>query len=301
MKTNFTKPYSSPEQIVQILKTRGMLMENEQKVENYLMNIGYHRLSAYIYPFYKSPKSNLKLKDGTTFKQVLTLYRFDKKLRILLFNEIEKIEVAIRSVLANIGCQELNDKYWITKPEYFASADKFNQTLAVIEKELASSKENYIEDFRRNYVENYPPAWMITEVLSFGNLNYIYSNIASNRLMKRIAGYFGLQPQVFTSWLTVLANLRNMCCHHARVWNRDFMLNPAEPRKMANIWIDTSKIDKKKIYYRLCIIRYFLASVSPDNNFNKKIVDLLALFPSIDIAAMGFCVGWQDAPLWGWQ
>lgn len=278
-----------------------MLMENEQKVENYLMNIVYHRLSAYIYPFYKSPKSNLKLKDGTTFKQVLTLYRFDKKLRILLFNEIEKIEVAIRSVLANIGCQELNDKYWITKPEYFASADKFNQTLAVIEKELASSKENYIEDFRRNYVENYPPAWMITEVLSFGNLNYIYSNIASNRLMKRIAGYFGLQPQVFTSWLTVLANLRNMCCHHARVWNRDFMLNPAEPRKMANIWIDTSKIDKKKIYYRLCIIRYFLASVSPDNNFNKKIVDLLALFPSIDIAAMGFCVGWQDAPLWGWQ
>ncbi len=183
MKTNFIKPYSSPEQIVQILKTRGMLIENEQKAENYLMNIGYHRLSAYIYPFYKSPKSDLKLKDGTTFKQVLTLYRLDKKLRILLFNEIEKIEVAIRSILANIGCQELNDKYWITKPEYFANADKFNQTLGVIEKELASSKENYIEDFRRNYVESYPPAWMITEVLSFGNLNYTYSNIASNRLI----------------------------------------------------------------------------------------------------------------------
>lgn len=199
MKTSFTKPYSSPEQIVKILRIRGMLMGDEQKVENYLMNIGYHRLSAYIYPFYKNPKSNLVLKEGTAFEQALTLYRFDKKLRILLFNEIEKIEVAIRSILANIGCKELNDKYWITKPEYFANMDKFNQTLAVIEKELASSKEDYIEDFRRNYVESYPPAWMITEVLSFGNLNYIYSNIASNRLMKRIAGYFGLKPQVFTS------------------------------------------------------------------------------------------------------
>ena len=204
-----------------------MLMDDEQKVENYLMNIGYHRLSAYIYPFYKSPKSDLRLKEGTTFEQVLKLYRFDKELRILLFNEIEKIEVAIRSVLANIGCQELGDKYWITKAEYFANVEKFNQTLAVIEKELASSKEDYIEDFRRNYVESYPPAWMITEVLSFGNLNYIYSNIVNNRLMKHIAGYFGLKPQVLTSWLTVLANLRNMCCHHARVWNRDFMLNPA--------------------------------------------------------------------------
>ena len=298
MKTSFPKPYSSPKQIIQILKSRGMLMEDEHKVESYLLNIGYHRLSAYIFPFYKSPKSNLILKEGTTFEQVLTLYRFDKKLRILLFNEIEKIEVAIRSVLANIGCQELGDRYWITKPEYFANEDKFNQTLAVLEKELASSKEDYIENFRRNYVENYPPAWMITEVLSFGNLNYIYSNIANNRLMKRISDYFGLKPQVFTSWLTVLANLRNMCCHHARVWNRDFMLNPAEPRKTSNAWIDTSLIDKKRIFYRLCIIRYFLSFVSPGNNFNEKIANLLARFPSVDIAAMGFCKDWQKDTLW---
>lgn len=182
--------------------------------------------------------------------------------------------------------------------DYFANAEKFNQTLAVIEKELTSSKEDYIEDFRHNYVENYPPAWMITEVLSFGNLNYIYSNIASNKLMKGIANYFGLKPQVFTSWLTVLANLRNMCCHHARIWNRDFMLNPAEPRKTSNAWIDTSQIDKKRIFYRLCIIRYFLSSVSPKNNFNEKIVDLLARFPSIDITAMGFCRNWADEELW---
>lgn len=275
-----------------------MLMADEQRVEDYLMNIGYHRLSAYIYPFYKRPKSSLAIKEGTAFEQVLTLYRFDKKLRVLLFNEMEKIEVAIRSVLANTGCQELNDRYWITKPEYFANTDKFNHTLSIIEKELSSSKEDYIEEFRCNYVESYPPAWMITEVLSFGNLNYIYSNIASNQLMKRIAGYFGLKPQVFTSWLTVLANLRNTCCHHARVWNRDFMLSPAEPRKTANVWIDTSKVDKKRIYYRLCIIRYFLSSISPNNKFNEKLAELLANFPSIDIAAMGFCQEWEDEELW---
>lgn len=298
MKTSFPKAYSTPRQIVQILKSRGIHFDDEDKAENYLMNIGYHRLSAYIFPFYKSPKSDLVLKDGTTFEQVMTLYRFDKKLRIVLFNEIEKIEVAIRSVLANMGCQELGDKYWITKAEYFANAEKFGQTLTVIEKELASSKEEYIENFRQNYMEDYPPAWMITEVLSFGNLNYIYSNIARNRLRKLIADYFGLKPQVFTSWLTVLANLRNMCCHHARVWNRDFMLKPTEPRKASKVWIDTSKLDKKKVFYRLCIIRYFLSAVSPNNNFNGKISDLLSKFPSIDIVAMGFCKDWKDEHLW---
>ena len=275
-----------------------MVMDDEQKVENYLLNIGYHRLSAYVFPFYRMPKSDLILKDNVTFRQILTLYRFDKKLRLLLFNEIEKIEVAIRSVLANIGCQELGDKYWITKPEYFANPEKFKQTLAIIDKELISSKEDYIDDFRLNFIEDYPPAWMITEILSFGNLNYIYSNIASNRLMKQIAGYFGLKPQAFTSWLTVLANLRNMCCHHARVWNRDFMLNPAEPRKTANVWLSALNVDKKRIYYRLCIIRYFLVSVSPENNFNEKLLDLLADFPSIDIAAMGFSQNWECEDLW---
>lgn len=298
MKTSFQKPYSTPKEIVQILKRRGMHFNDEGKAESYLMNIGYHRLSAYIFPFYKSPKSDLVLKDGTTFEQVMTLYRFDKKLRIVLFNEIEKIEVAIRSVLANIGCQEFGDKYWITKAEYFANADKFRQTLAVIEKELAASKEEYIENFKQNYIEDYPPAWMITEVLSFGNLNYIYSNIASNRLRKLISDYFGLKPQVFTSWLTVLANLRNMCCHHARVWNRDFMLKPAEPRKAKYAWIGTLKMDKKRIYYRLCIIRYFLSSISPNNNFNKKLLGLLTNFPSLDIAAMGFNKEWENEDLW---
>ena len=111
MKTSFPKPYSTPKKIVQILRSRGMHFSDEGKAESYLMNIGYHRLSAYIFPFYKSPKNDLILKDGTTFEQVMTLYRFDKKLRIVLFNEIEKTEVVIRSVLSNIGCQELNNKY----------------------------------------------------------------------------------------------------------------------------------------------------------------------------------------------
>lgn len=275
-----------------------MPISNEQRTKNYLLNIGYHRLSAYIYPFYQNPKCNLKLKKNTTFDQVLTLYRFDRKLRLLLFNEIEKIELAIRSVLANSGCQELKDIFWLTKPDYFADTNKFNKTLDIIEKELSSSKEDYIIDLKNNYTEDNPPSWMIMEVLSFGNLNYIYSNIASNQLMKHIAAYFGLKPQVFTSWLTVLANLRNMCCHHARIWNRDFMLSPAEPRKTKKAWIDSVKGNKKRIYYRLCIIRYFLLFISPNNNFKVKLLDLLSDFPSIDIAAMGFNPDWESEELW---
>ena len=75
------------------------------------------------------------------------------------------------------------------------------------------------------------------------------------------------------------------------------MLNPAEPKKTKNAWIDTSKVDKKRIYYRLCIIRYFLFSVSPNNNFNEKLSGLLADFLSVDIAAMGFTHDWKNVEI----
>ncbi len=299
MKPNYNKHYSSPKQIIDILQDeRGLIFRDEAKAERYLSNISYHRLSAYIYPFYQTPKSERKIKAGTTFADVMRLYRFDKKLRVLLFNEIEKIEVAIRGVLANTGCSELGDDFWITNHQHFANGDKFRHTLQLINKELDASREDFIESFRNTYENPYPPAWMITEALSFGNLNYIYSNISSNRLRKDIAGYFGMQPKVFTSWLTVLVNIRNSVCHHARIWNRDFVIRATEPHNLSHKWIDSSRTDKARLYYRVCIVKYFLDVVSPQNDLRGKLADLFNMFPQIDLAAMGFPADWQTETLW---
>ena len=89
--TAFTKGYSSPFDLVQLLKSRGLVINDEQRAEAYIQNIGYYRLSAYMLPFLTMPKTNHIFKPGVTFDNVLDLYRFDKKLRVLLFNEIEKI------------------------------------------------------------------------------------------------------------------------------------------------------------------------------------------------------------------
>lgn len=288
--------FSAPEEIVAALKRWGMAFENESKAVSYLLNIGYHRLSAYLKPFID--ESGLPFKRGTTFGKVMRLYRFDKKLRLLIFNELEKIEVAVRSVLTNYGCEHTRDVFWITNARYFADFQKFSSTLAMIDKELSSSREDYILNFYSENESSYPPAWMITEVLSFGSLNYIYSNIADNQLRKRIANYFGIKPQVLSSWLTALSNLRNVCCHHSRAWNRAFALHPAIPRHVRYPWINTDRLDIRRLYYRICIIRYFLHSISPANTFRQKIEALLCDFPMIDVRAMGFPRGWEAEPLW---
>jgi abortive infection bacteriophage resistance protein len=89
-----------------------------------------------------------------------------------------------------------------------------------------------------------------------------------------------------------------MCCHHARVWNREFVLKPAEARKLKCAWIDTSKIDNKRIYYRLCIIKYLLNIISPNNDMHDKLNCLFAEYSQVDISAMGFPSDWQNEALW---
>lgn len=93
----FTKRFESSENLVNLLESRGLQIYDRNKAIQYLDNIGYYRLSAYMYPLLKMPKTAHLYKEGSSFKKVMMLYRFDKKLRLLMFNEIEKIEIAIQN------------------------------------------------------------------------------------------------------------------------------------------------------------------------------------------------------------
>ena len=280
------------------MKTRGLAVSDESKATNYLTNIGYFRLSAYFYPFLEFPKEQHKYKSDATFAKVMDIYRFDRKLRILIFNEIEKIEVAIRSCMTNNASLDFDTLFWLTDKNYFSNETKFQSTLAVIDKELRNSKEDFISHFYETYSEVYPPAWMITEIIPFGSLAHIYINLKDNGLKKKIAQHFGLQVPTFTSWLIVLGGLRNLCCHHARMWNRELPISPTEPKRMKFGWINSEQTDKRRMYYRICMIRYFLFTVSPNNRFKEKLKALLAAYPNIDIAAMGFPKDWENEELW---
>ena len=99
----FQKPYTSAHDPVSLLQSRGLTITDDTKAEQYLEFIGYYRLSAYMYPLLLMPKEQHRYKPNTSFDQVMMLYRFDKKLRLLIFNEVEKIEVAVRSAIVNIG------------------------------------------------------------------------------------------------------------------------------------------------------------------------------------------------------
>ena len=110
----FQKPYTNAHNLVCLLQSRGLTVADTVKAESYLEYIGYYRLSAYMYPLLQMPKEQHRYKPDATFSQVMMLYRFDKKLRLLIFNEIEKIEVAVRSTIVNIGSDMTGNPFWMT-------------------------------------------------------------------------------------------------------------------------------------------------------------------------------------------
>lgn len=293
----YTKHFESSENLVDLLKSRGLQIGNKDKAIQYLDNIGYYRLSAYMYPFLKIPKTSHVYKDGSTFEKVMMLYRFDKKLRLLMFNEIEKIEIAIRRAIMQIPADMTGNPFWLTDPSNFLDNSKFNETMRAITNEYNKSKEEYILHYKRTYSNPYPPSWILGELLTIGNVNAIYRNIKYNRIRKRIAQHFGLPINVFESWLTVIAVTRNACGHHARVWNKQNAIQPAIPSNPHGTWI-TILTDSKRTYFDLCIIKYFLNIISPGNDMQSKLMWLFIHFPEVDMKALGFPQGWEMEPMW---
>lgn len=287
----YTKPAKSPADLVQQLKQRGLIIADETRAERYIDNIGYYRLSAYMYPFLSAPKTAHQFKTGVTFDRVLRLYRFDKKLRVLLFNEIEKIEVAFRAAVVNTITDRTGDIFWMTNPAYVNSS-----TSSLIQREYSHSTEDFIEHFKRTYSDPYPPAWILSEILPFGNITWIFRNL-SNSNKKAVAKKFYLHAPVLESWMNIVTLTRNSCCHHARVWNKVNSIIPNDMSGMTRPWITTST-DKRKTYYNICIIKYFLDIISPNNDFKKKLLTLFLAFPEIDLNAMGFNANWEAEPLW---
>ena len=297
MSITFPKHYKTPEELVELLSERGLYIQERNSACQYIKNIGYYRLSAYLYPFLKLPKEKQLFKDGSTLEGALMLYRFDKKMRMFLLNEIEKVEIAFRSALANMVAQETGNIFWMTDKEMFTNADKFNRTIDKVKKEFEGSKEDFILHFKKKYSNAYPPAWMLVEILPLGVITRIFENLRDNSLKKKIASTFNLPLPVFCSWITVITLTRNSCCHHSRVWNRIYAIGPMVPKKMNRPWTGNN-VSHLKTFYEICIIKWFIDIVSPDNNLKEHLTSLLASFTIVDIRAMGFPEDWELAPLW---
>ena len=279
-----------------LLKSRGMTFSDEAKTVYLLEKIGYYRLSGYWYPLLADKKKHI-FKPNSNFETAFSLYKFDRELRKLISAEIEKIEVAIRAKMA----YELSMAYqpfWIEDSSLFTSSRNHSTTLDKINEEYARSNEEFITAFKRKYSNPLPPACIILEVTSFGTLSRLYRNLKPSKAKRDVAKSFNLSDKVFDSWLHSLTCVRNVCAHHARLWNSQIKIQPLSPKKPKDIWLINNAICNNRVYYIFSMIIYLLNTVNPKHTFKQKLQNLFLKYPNVDKAAMGFPPDWQNEPLW---
>ena len=294
-------PITLDEQITQ-LKTRGLQIVDDRIAKHFLANISYYRLAGYWWPMQADKTAHI-FKNNSRFEDVIALYNFDRELRLLLFDVIERLEIGLRTKMIYHLSHE-HGPWWLQDTRLFINARELIKTLAHIEGELDRSKDIFIKDHLKRYkVDNrFPPAWKTLEVTSFGSLSKLYGNLLPTvRSKDIIAAEFNTVNHTFLpSWLLSIAQIRNICVHHGRLWNKNLPGRPHLLPKPPAPWLnDVPPVtEHHMLYIHCCCMKYLLDVVSPGHHYREKLSDLFIRYPNVDLNALGFPARWQDEPLW---
>lgn len=296
---HFNKPSKSiPDQIV-LLQERGMVIENAQQATWALSHISYYRLRAYWLYYEADPESgNHAFKNGTTLEAVLALYEFDRRLRLLLMDALERIEVAARGAWAHQMAMVYGPHGYLNAALY-PRVDRFQANLAQLQSEYDRSHDVFVDHYKRTYDNpSLPPVWMAAEFISFGLLSKFFSALGGRADRKAIARRIGFDDRVFQGLMHHLATVRNICAHHSRLWNRRFTVTFPIAQTPANLAETIDPEADRKLYNTLSMLLHSMRVVAPESDWPHRLACLIAENPTGDFAAMGFPDDWRERPLW---
>ncbi len=298
----YTKPAINVKQQIAQLKSRGLIIADELAAEITLRNINYYRLSGYWWPMQANKKLHT-FKPNSTFENIIAIYNFDRELRIILFDVIERIEIGFRSKMIYQLSHEVSP-WWFEDKTNFKNPIEHTDTLLAIDRELNQTKEVFIKEHRKKYHTDTrrPPAWKTLEVASLGNVSKLYGNLLPTIAAKNIiAAELGTVNHTYLpSWLQSIVQIRNICAHHARLWNKNLPGRPKLLPKPPQPWIaDVPPASEHYLLYvHLCCMKYLLNNINPGNQFTQKLSELLTKYPNIDPNALGLKPNWKNEPLW---
>lgn len=318
----YTKPFLTADQQVALLQSRGMEITDVAKAKSCLTRIGYYRLSAYWYSFrnstpYVDPATGKTrhhihddFKAGTAFPTILDLYVFDKKLRLIVLDALERIEIAVRTDIAILLGQrdpKAHRNASLLHGNFSrkgAPNTKHAEWLRRLDDKFAHSKEDFAKHFKTKYAGDDMPIWIAVELWDFGALSHFFSGLTTAD-KDALAGLYGIPPgQILESWLRCLNDVRNICAHHSRLWNRPLVAQPRWPVAGQITEVDHLISDthgQTRLYGALLIMRCMLKTVNPSTSWAERLKEHVATLPAnpyVTLQSAGFPTGWTTLSAW---
>lgn len=296
----YSKPAITVNAQLHQLKSRGMGITNHSEAKHYLRAVGYYRLEGYWWTMQSDPV-NHQFRRGSQFEKVLERYNFDRELRLIAMNMIERVEVGVRTQLI-YHLSLAHGSHWFEDKQLAKHNGHWKKNLEKIRNEVTRSKEKFITEHFKIYHSDprNPPAWKSLEVTSLGLLSKVYRNL-NDRLAEKneIAHNLGLPSHVsLVNWLHAISLLRNIIAHHCRLFERSLDVWPSLPKELSGPWMTTRNISTKSVYANLCCMKYLLHKISPDSSFSERLYSLFERYPLVKHQEVGFPANWKTQPLW---
>lgn len=295
------KPVRSITEQISLLKQRGMLFHNELQASQFLKNISYYRLKGYWWDM-QQDRITHTFAPNIYFENVIERYNFDRHLRLVLFDAVERIEIALRTKMIYY----LSLSYgatWYLDSNLFANSEKHVENVNHLQREFGYSQEIFIKDHKRKHPNSNAEAWKILEVASMGTLSKFYKNLKHQLPEKStIAKEMGLNlHSELSSWLEAIVYVRNIIAHHSRLWSRNMVKRPIDNiNNPIGLWFDNNllPVQKKKPFLIISSMIYLCNKVTPNHQIKIKIIDLIDNNPDVPIYKLGFLNNWKSEPLW---
>lgn len=304
------KPARTIDNQIALLKNRGMLFKDINKAKTLLKNISYYRLKGYWWDM-QNDYSLHSIKPNNYFEDVIERYNFDRHLRLILFDAIELIEIALRTKMIYHLSLSYGALWYKNVSLFNASTINYNgikqiqyqHALIELNKEFNISKELFIKDQRKRYPNQDADAWKILEVASMGTLSKLYKSL-SHQLPEKaiISKEMGLNSSAeLSSWLESITYVRNIIAHHSRLWSRNMVKHPTENiNNPINPWLSFPllTVQKKKPFLIISAMVYLCNAINSANNIKQKLLNLINTYPNLPIYKLGFLNNWQQHNLW---
>lgn len=221
-KLKFEKPALTLDEKIQLLKDRWLIFDDEENAKHDLAHIWYYRLSGYFKYFQEKESDNFKA--GSNFQNVIDIYKFDRKLRLLTIDAIEKIEISLKANI-NDYLSKKNWVFWFLDVNHYYLGYKKNleifwKLILKIGSKKQESESEIISSFFEKYDEDFLPSWMLFEEFTFWELSNIYK-ILQKKDKEVIASNYNLDFKNLQTYIVFLNKLRNVAAHHSRLWNKN--------------------------------------------------------------------------------
>jgi abortive infection bacteriophage resistance protein len=324
----YTKPWTPIEQQIIQLQGRGLLVDDPAAAALLLAEVGYYRLTGYLYPARKSQhvmteagRPDVRIlssyRPGTRIEHAAELIAFDRRLRLHVLEAVERIEVSLRTqvgyILGRRSAFAHRDPRNFT-PSFLAErvnartgrvTSEHGEWLTRVDERRASSREAFVEHFRDKY-DDQMPIWALTEILELGHIARLYRGL-QNDLATEIAMHYKIpSKRILTSWIASTNYVRNVAAHQARLFNRKLVDAPMRPRVAMVPLLDHLRDDSAPkqdfgLYNALAVMAYLLRSISGHSEWVGRLREIVGGFPTVPflgIDSMGFTPGWDEHELW---